>query len=157
MILNCFWTPELSVQCPVDVKIASHMIYICNSRFFIINFIIIKNMSQTDVMNVYLQDMNLRNYIITTVSSSASISVLLEAILLVTDFASSRDFAIRLLVFLPLVVGVLELVEGIISGLSRDWLRWCVAKWTDKVRAWQKPLPQISHLKGFSSAWIYLK
>ena len=77
-------------------------------------------MSQTDVMNVYLQDMNLRNYIITTVSSSPSISVLLEAILLVTDFASSRDFAIRLLVFLPLVVGVLELVEGIISGLSRD-------------------------------------
>jgi len=97
------------------------------------------------------------DYIITTVSSSASISVLLEAILLVTDFASSLDLAIILLVLLPLVVGVLELVEGIISGLSRDWLRWCVAKWTDKVRAWQKPLPQISHLKGFSSAWIYLK
>ena len=60
------------------------------------------------------------DYIITTVSSSASISVLLEAILLVTDFASSRDLAIILLVLLPLVVGVLELVEGIISGLSRD-------------------------------------
>ena len=152
MILNCFWTPELSVQCPVDVKIASHMIYICNSRFFIINFIIIKY-----VLDVYLQDLNLRNYIITTVSSSASISVLLEAILLVTDFDSSLAFTIWLLVLLTLVVGVPELVEGIISVLSRDWLRWCVAKWTDRVRAWQKPLPQISHLKGFSSAWIYLK
>ena len=110
-------------------------------------------------MNVYLQNLNFRrSYIITTVSSSTSTSVLLDAILLVTDFASSRDFAIRSLVLLAtLVVGALELVEGIISGFSRDWLRWCVAKWTDSVRAWQKPLPQISHLKGFSSAWIYLK
>ena len=91
------------------------MIYICNSRFFIINFIIIKY-----VLDVYLQDLNLRNYIITTVSSSASISVLLEAILLVTDFDSSLAFTIWLLVFLTLVVGVPELVEGIISVLSRD-------------------------------------
>ena len=91
------------------------MIYICNSRFFIINFIIIKY-----VLDVYLQDLNLRNYIITTVSSSASISVLLEAILLVTDFDSSLAFTIWLLVLLTLVVGVPELVEGIISVLSRD-------------------------------------
>ena len=73
-------------------------------------------------MDVYLQDLNFRrSYIITTVSSSASTSVLLDAILLVTDFASSRDFAIRSLVLLAtLVVGALELVEGIIIGFSRD-------------------------------------
>ena len=74
------------------------------------------------IVLLYLQNLNFRrSYIITTVSSSTSTSVLLDAILLVTDFASSRDFAIRSLVLLAtLVVGALELVEGIIIGFSRD-------------------------------------
>lgn len=32
----------------------------------------------------------------------------------------------------------------------------CVCLWTAKVRAWQNPFPQVTHLKGFSFEWIYL-
>lgn len=33
----------------------------------------------------------------------------------------------------------------------------CMILCTAKVLAWQNPLPQILHLKGFSFEWIYLK
>ena len=33
----------------------------------------------------------------------------------------------------------------------------CAARWTIRVRAWQKPLPHVSQRNGFSFEWMYLR
>ena len=84
----------------------------------------------------------------------------LAEIQVISMFSSSRStgttksLLVLLLVGAEFSVGFPKLLP---DAFKCSFFRWCEAIWTARVLCWQNPLPHKSHLKGFSSAWIYLK